>query len=76
MAQELLSNSLLHEAIDSLQSDVVAQMKQVSLSDTDAHTRLMIALQQSDHTSRKLWQLIQHGKESEIQLRAKGSRLD
>lgn len=62
--------------MSSLQEDLMAQMRQVSLSDREAHTRLVLALQVSQAISKHLWLLIQTGKEAEQSIKLRGSRID
>jgi hypothetical protein len=44
-----------------MQSDVINQMQRVGLSDTDAHTRLVMALQMSTAVTRRLHAHINDG---------------
>lgn len=76
MAQELLSNGLLNEAILSIEHDVLQQMRVVKLSDVDSHTRLILALQTTGAVQRALWQRIQDGVSASEQINLRGKRID
>ena len=75
-AQELLSNSLLHEAVLSEQANITQQMLQCSLADKDACQRLVMAYQMSSAVNRNLWRIIQDGAEAAESVRVRGSRID
>ena len=75
-AQELLSNDLLQHAVEAETQSIVEQMRRVSLADSEAHTRLVMALQISGAVNRHLWALIQDGHEAAGDLDVRGSRID
>jgi hypothetical protein len=66
----------LHEAVLAEQNNIIQQMQQCSLSDADAHTRLVMALQMTSAVNRNLWRQIQDGAEAAEQFRIRGSRID
>lgn len=76
MAQELLSNSLLNDAILSIERDVLQQMRVVKLNDVDSHTRLILALQTTGAIHRALWHRIQDGHAAGEQINLRGKRID
>jgi hypothetical protein len=76
MAQQLLENPLLQEAVGALEADLVAQLRAVSLADSEAHTRLVMAFQISSAVSRYLWGAINDGARAREQLQIRGSRID
>ena len=75
-AENLLNNPLLIEAVASIEGDLIAQMREVSLSDHDGHLRLITALQTSHAVQRQLWFLIQDGHEATEALNLRGRRID
>ena|SRR5688572_16068400 len=75
-AQELLSNDLLADAIHATERDIIEQIKDVKLADTEAHTRLVLALQTNNAVSRQLWRLIQDGHEAQSRINLRGKRID
>jgi hypothetical protein len=76
MAQELLRNSLLNEAIISIEADLLAQMYAVKLDDVNSHTRLILALQTNRAVSRHLWNRIQDGVAASQEIQLRGRRID
>ncbi len=75
-AQELLSSSLLREAVYTEEMNILNQMRQCSLSDKESHTRLVMALQMSSAVTRNLWRMINDGNEAAESIRMRGTRLD
>lgn len=75
-AQELLQNSLLNEAIISINHDLLRQMETVKLDDVAAHTRLIIALQVAGAIRRSLWNRIQDGQAASQEINLRGRRID
>lgn len=75
-ARELLENSLLNEAIISIQHDLLRQMEAVKLDDVAAHTRLIIALQVNNAVQRSLWSRIQDGQGASQEINLRGRRID
>lgn len=75
-AQQLLENELLRESFYALQSDILNQMRQVSLADKEGHTRLVLAMQTATAVERQLWMLIQDGHAAVGELNMRGSRID
>lgn len=59
-----------------LETDLLQQMRAVSLADKEAHTRLVMALQVGDAVNRHLWRVIQDGHRAEDRVKVRGSRLD
>lgn len=55
---------------------ILTQMRQCSLSDKEAHTRLIMALQMSTAVTRNLWVMIQEGHEATEAIRMRGRRID
>lgn len=76
MAQQLLENPLLQEAVSALEADLLSQMKTVSLADSEAHSRLILALQMSSAVTRHLWRVVQDGTTAREQIKLRGSRID
>jgi len=58
------------------EASILAQMRQCSLADKEAHTRLVMALQIASAVNRNLWQRIQDGHEAAESIRLRGSRID
>jgi hypothetical protein len=56
--------------------NIVAQMRRCPLTDKEAHTRLVMALQMSTAVNRNLWALIQDGSEAIADIQVRGSRID
>ena len=75
-AQELLGNSVLREAVQAEEDRILAQMLQCSLSDSAAHTRLVMALQMASAVQRNLWARIQDGHEAAAEINVRGTRID
>lgn len=75
-AQELLGNSLLREAIGSIEVTLLKQMHQVKLDDVAGHTRLILALQVSQAVSRHLWLVMQDGQAALQEINLRGRRID
>jgi hypothetical protein len=51
-------------------------MRRCPLTDKEAHTRLVMALQMSTAVNRNLWALIQDGSEAIADIQVRGSRID
>lgn len=75
-AQQLLENPVLIQALEGLEADLLNQMRQVSLSDRDAHTRLVMGLQTNHAVRRHLWLIIQDGHSAVEQIQLRGKRID
>lgn len=75
-AEQLLSNPLIQEAFSSAETDILAQLYAVKLSDTEAHTRLVLALQTSRCINRYLWGVIQDGISAREEINVRGRRID
>lgn len=75
-AEQLLSNPLILEAFNSAEADLMAQLYAVKLSDTEAHTRLVLALQTSRCINRYLWGIIQDGISARDEINMRGRRID
>lgn len=76
MAQQLLENPVLSEAVAAEEARILNQMRQCSLSDKEAHTRLVMALQMSSAVTRNLWVMIQDGHDAAEEIRMRGRRID
>jgi hypothetical protein len=59
-----------------LDRDLLNQLRQVSLADKDAHTRLVMGLQTNAAVQRHLWMMIQDGVNAEQQIQLRGRRID
>lgn len=75
-AEQLLSNPLILEAFSSAEADILAQLYAVKLSDPEAHTRLVLALQTSRCIHRYLWGVIQDGASAQQEINMRGRRID
>lgn len=62
--------------MEALEHDLLNQMRQVSLADKEAHTRLVIGLQTNNAVRRHLWMMIQDGHASVQDIRLRGKRID
>jgi hypothetical protein len=59
-----------------LDRDLLNQLRQVSLADKEAHTRLVMGLQTNAAVQRHLWMMIQDGVNAEQQIQLRGRRID
>ena len=59
-----------------MQADLLNQMKACRLTESDVHTRLIMALQMSDAVGKHLWYIIQQGNVATESLNVRGSRID
>ena len=75
-AEQLLSNPLILEAFSSAEADLLSQLYAVKLSDKEAHTRLILALQTSRCIHRYLWGVIQDGNAAQQEINIRGRRID
>ena len=75
-AQQLLENPLLQEAFSAVQDDLINQLRQVKLSDTDGQQRLVMALQMFNSVHRHFWLVVNDGHEANLQIQLRGKRLD
>lgn len=75
-AQELLNNELLNESVATLIEDLNQQLRTVSLSDVDGHTRLVMALQVTHAVTRHLRHIIHDGLAAGEQIQLRGKRID
>jgi hypothetical protein len=55
---------------------ILSQMRQCSLGDKEAHTRLIMALQMSTAVTRNLWVMVQEGVDAAEAIRMRGRRID
>jgi hypothetical protein len=67
---------VLRSAFQALRDDLLNQIRIVKLGDTDAHSRLVMALQMSLSVERQLWLLVQDGASAVEQINLRGSRID
>lgn len=75
-AQELLDNEVLRSAFYALHADLMRQVDQVKLDDTEGQKRLILALQMTKALEKQLWLLIQDGHEAVQQIQLRGKRID
>lgn len=66
--KQLLENKYLKEAFDAAEESILSQMDEVSLRDTDMHTRLILARKTINSVKRYLQQVIETGQMADIQL--------
>lgn len=66
--KQLLENKYLKEAFDAAEQSILSQMDEVSLRDTDMHTRLILARKTINSVKRYLQQVIETGQMADIQL--------
>lgn len=66
--KQLLENKYLKEAFGAAEQSILSQMDEVSLRDTDMHTRLIIARKTINSVKRYLQQVIETGQMADIQL--------
>lgn len=66
--KQLLENKYLKEAFDAAEQSILSQMDEVSLRDTDMHTRLILAKKTINSVKRYLQQVIETGEMADIQL--------
>lgn len=66
--KQLLENKYLKEAFDAAEQSILSQMDEVSLRDTDMHTRLILARKTINSVKRYLQQVIETGEMADIQL--------
>jgi len=66
--KQLLENKYLKEAFDAAEKSILSQMDEVSLRDTDMHTRLILAKKTINSVKRYLQQVIETGEMADIQL--------
>lgn len=62
--------------MEALEHDLLNQMRQVSLADKEAHTRLVIGLQTNNAVRRHLWMMINDGHTAVQQIQLRGKRID
>lgn len=67
--KQLLENKYLKEAFDAAEQSILSQMDEVSLRDTDMHTRLILARKTINSVKRYLQQVIETGQMADMQLR-------
>lgn len=67
---------MLVEALEALELDLLNQMRQVSLADKEAHTRLVMGLQTNSAVRRHLWMMVQDGVNAVQDIRLRGKRID
>lgn len=75
-AQELLNNPLFQDSLAAIRSDLNAQLMAVSLHDTEAHTRLVIAMQVTRAVERHLVSIIETGQAAAMEINLRGVRID
>ena len=75
-AEALLHNPVLNDAIKSIESGLLAQMRAVKLDDVQAHTRLILAYQLNREVQQTLWSQIQDGHAAGEVVQMRGKRLD
>ena len=66
--KQLLENKHLKQAFDAAEQSILSQMDEVSLRDTDMHTRLILARKTINSVKRYLQQVIETGEMADIQL--------
>lgn len=62
--------------MSALDRDLLSQMRQVSLADKEAHTRLVVGLQTNAAVQRHLWMMIQDGVSAAQEINLRGKRID
>jgi hypothetical protein len=62
--------------MEALEHDLLNQMRQVSLADNEAHTRLVMGLQTNNAVRRHLWGMIQDGHAAVQTINLRGKRID
>lgn len=75
-AAELLNNPLFNEALTALETDLISQLRSVSLADVNAHTRLAMAFQVTGAMTRHLKHLIHDGEAAVGAIQLRGKRID
>lgn len=71
-AKNLLENKYLKEAFEAAEKSVLEQMDEVSLRDTDMHTKLIIARKTVHSVRRYIERVIQTGEVAHLQLEKPG----
>ena len=66
--KQLLENKYLKEAFDAAEQSILSQMDEVSLRDTEMHTRLILAKKTVNSVKRYLQQVIETGQMADMQL--------
>ena len=66
--KQLLENKHLKEAFEAAEQSILSQMDEVSLRDTEMHTRLILAKKTINSVKRYLQQVIETGEMADIQL--------
>lgn len=56
--------------------DLLNQLRNVPLSDKDAHTRLVMAMQVNSAIKRQLWMMVQDGVSAVNEINLRGRRID
>lgn len=59
-----------------MESDILSQMRTVTLDDRDALLRLTMAYQMTKAINYRLWSLVQSGQSANELLKTRGTRLD
>ncbi len=68
-AKQLLENKYLREAFDAAERSILGQMDEVSMRDTDMHTRLILARKTVASVRRYIERIVETGELAELQLK-------
>jgi len=71
-AQQLLNNKYLKEAFEAAEKSILDQMDEVSLRDSDMHTRLIIARKTVHAIKRYIERVVETGTIAKLQLEKPG----
>ena len=67
--KQLLDNKFLKEAFEAMEQSILKQMDEVTLRDTEMHTRLILARKTLSGINRYLELIVQTGQLAELQLK-------
>lgn len=73
-AKQLLENKIFREAIEAAEKSVLDQMDQVSMRDTEMHTRLILARRTVQAIRKYIEKAVQDGKYAVLELNAREKR--